>query len=162
MLNLEQLQVAVASAKRRFDIQREKYPDLDQKEYPAYKAYLVLSLPGGQVSIDSSPKDILTKFPAMVVDDRTKIKALAVLSRLRIMEWKGETGPEPEGLMEQWEQLAPQLQYDGTCQVEIRFKNLNFDLIWKLQVDDLVDRDLTPHTKASTRIILGTLAQFNS
>ena len=38
--------------------------------------------------------------------------------------------------------------------------DLKFDLVWKLQVDDLVDRDLTPQTKASICIVLGTLAQF--
>jgi hypothetical protein len=58
------------------------------------------------------------------------------------------------------DQLAPQLKYYGECQVEIRFNRLNYELIWKLQVDDLVCRNLTPQTKASIRIVLGTLAQF--
>jgi hypothetical protein len=44
--------------------------------------------------------------------------------------------------------------------VEIRFNDLTYDLVWKLQKDDLVDRDLTPQTKASICIVLGTLAQF--
>jgi hypothetical protein len=33
-------------------------------------------------------------------------------------------------------------------------------LVWKLQADELVDRNLTPQTKASIRIVLGTLAHF--
>lgn len=160
MLNYEQLQTAVAAAKQQFDLLRKKYPDLDQKERPTYKAYLVLALPTGQVRIDADPKDILSKFPAMVINDSVKTRALALLSRLRIIEWKNETTPETERLLKQWEQLAPQLKYDGNCQIEIRFKNLNYDLIWKLQTDELVDRNLTPQTKASIRIVLGTLAQF--
>jgi hypothetical protein len=58
------------------------------------------------------------------------------------------------------DELAPQLKYDEKCQVEIRFNRLNYALIWKLQADDLVDRKLTLQTKASIRIVLGTLAQF--
>ena len=59
-------------------------------------------------------------------------------------------------------QLVSQLQYDDRYQVEIRFQYLNYDLIWNLQVDDLIDCDLTPQGKASIRIILGTLGRFNS
>jgi len=56
--------------------------------------------------------------------------------------------------------LASGLQYDETCQAEIRFKDLDYELVWKLQVDDLIDRDLTPQGKANIRIVLGTLARF--
>ena len=117
MLNFDQLQVAVAAAKRQFDLIRKKYPDL--------KAYLVMSLPSGQTAIESSPAQILSEFPAMVIDDGT-----------------------------------PQRKYDEKCQVEIRFNDLNYNLVWKLQVDDLIDRNLTPQTKASIQIVLGTLAHF--
>jgi len=120
MLNFDQLQVAVAAAKRQFDLIRKKYPDL--------KAHLVMSLPGGQTGIDSSPPQILSEFPAMV--------AMAV------------------------EDGTHQCKYDGNTQVEIRFNDLKYDLIWKLQADNLVDRNLTPQTKASIQIVLGTLAQF--
>ena len=117
MLNFDQLQVAVAAAKRQFELIRKKYPNL--------KAYLVMSLPSGQTGIDSSPTQILSEFPAMVIED-------------------GSPGPK----------------YDEKTQVEIRFNDLKFDLVWKLQVDDLIDRNLTPQTKASIQIVLGTLAQF--
>jgi hypothetical protein len=122
MLNLNQLQFAVAAAKRQFDLIRKKYPALKAKDK---EAYLVMSLPSGQTGIDSSPTQILSEFPAMVVDD-------------------GTPGPK----------------YDEKTQVEIRFNDLKFDLVWKLQVDDLVDCNLTPQTKASIQIVLGTLAQF--
>ena len=161
MLNLDQLQVAVAAAKRQFDLIGKKYPDLKAK-LPNGKpaAVLVMSLPGGQTGIDSSPMQILSEFPAMVVDDSTKTSALNLLSCLKTLEPEAATGPETERLRKQLDQLAPQLKYDEKCQVEIRFNDLNYDLIWKLQADDLVDRNLTPQTKASIRIVLGTLAQF--
>ena len=74
MLSFDQLQIAVAAAKRRFDLIRKKYPGL--------KAYLVMSLPGGQTGIDSAPTQILSEFPAMVVDDNAKTSALDLLSRI--------------------------------------------------------------------------------
>ena len=154
MLSHDQLQVAVAAGKRQFDRIRQKYPDL--------KAYLVLSLPGGQTEIDSSPKQILSKFPAMVVDDSAKTNALDIISRLKTLEWQAKVGPETEQLINQLDQITARLKYDEKCQVEIRFKDLNYDLIWKLQMDDLVDRNLTPQSKASIRIVLGMLSRFVS
>ncbi len=150
MLNADQLQSAVAAAKQRFNLIRKKYPDL--------KAYLVLALPGGQTGIDSSPIQILSEFPAMVVDDSIKTGVLNLLPRLKQTE--SATGPDTERLKKELEQLVSQLKYDERCQVELRFHDLNYELIWKLQTDDLTDRNLTPQTKASIRIVLGTLAQF--
>jgi hypothetical protein len=161
MLNLDQLQVAVAAASRQFDLIGKKHPDLKAKLWNGKAAsVLVLSLPGGQTGIDSSPIQILNEFPAMVVDDNAKTSALNLLSRLKLLESEATAGPETERVKTQLNQLALQLKYDGECQVEIRFNRLNYDLIWKLQVEDLVNRNLTPQTKASIRIVLGTLAQF--
>jgi hypothetical protein len=161
MLSLDQLQVAVAAAKRQFDLLLKKHPDLAAK-FPHGKpvAFLVVSLPTGQTGIDSPLTHILNEFPAMVVDDSLKTKALNVLSRLKLSESEAATGPETERLRVQVDQLVSHLTYDGKCQVEIRFNRLNYDLTWKLQTDDLVHRNLTAQTKASIRIVLGTLAQF--
>jgi len=52
-------------------------------------------------------------------------------------------------------QLVHKLKYDEKCQIEIRFLDLKYDLVWKLQADDLIDRNLTPQTKASIRICSG-------
>ena len=148
-LNHEQFQVAVAGAIRHFSLIRKKYPDL--------KASLVLSWLGEQTKIDSSPKDILREFPALVVDDKAKARMLRFLN---------EPLPEKpsEAQKKQWSErlrdLAEDLKFDGNVQVDLRFHNLNYDLIWKLQSDDLVDRDLTPQTKASIRIVLGTVDHF--
>ena len=161
MLNLDQLQVAVAAAKRRFDLLQNKHPDLKAKLWNGEPvSHLVLSLPGGQTGIDSSPTQILREFPAMVVGDDAKASALNLLSRLKILDWKAITGPETERVKEQLTRVAPQLKYDEQCQVEIRFNDLTYDLVWKLQKDDLVNRDLTPQTKASICIVLGTLSRF--
>ena len=158
MLKQAQLQTAVASAKRRFEQISEKHPELKGRlPTGAPVASLVWSLPGGQTEIDSSPMQILTKFPAMVVESATKTSALNLLS----LQSKALSGAEAvQAIKQQLNTLLPQFDFDEKCQVEIRFNELRFDLIWRLQTDDLVDRDLTPQTKASIRIVLGTLAQF--
>ena len=166
MLNLDQFQSAVAAAKRRFDLLRQKHPDLNGPVDPIQKkrlkpiARLVLSLPGGQAELDSPPREILDKFPSMIADAEAKTNALCLLARLKELEDEAAAGPETARLKEQLQQLAARFQYDDQCQVELRFHDLNYELIWKLQADDLVDRNLTPQTKASIRIVLGTLAQF--
>jgi len=239
MLNYGQLQVAVAAAKRQFGLIRKKHPEL--------KAYLVLSLPGGQTGIDSSPAKILEEFPEMVADTATKHSALNLLEKKSQMEeslknpsapefdielkakikrasklldefraefgaklkslslrlnqpvfetkqyLKGLTDRELEAIAarglvaklteleqaekdakvledqkrrqlaalgKQCDEMASRLEYDGQCLVELRFSDLKYDLVWKLQRDDLVDRHRTPQTKASILIVLGTLAQF--
>jgi hypothetical protein len=113
MLSVDQLQIAVAAAKRRFDLIRKKYPGL--------KAYLVMSLPSGQTGIDSSPTQILSEFPAMVVDDDAKTSALVLLSRIEKSELQAATGSETERVRELLDRLASLLKYDEKCQVEIRF-----------------------------------------
>lgn len=79
MFTHNQVQIAVAAAKRQFDLIRKKYPDL--------QAYLVLSLPGGQTEVGSSPKEILKEFPSMVMDisdfRMPQIYGDEVLKRLR-------------------------------------------------------------------------------
>ena len=239
MLNFDQLQVAVAAAKRQFDRLRKKYPEL--------KAYLVLSLPGRQIGIESSPAEILRAFPEMVTGTAAKHSALKILEQQNHLEeslknpsspgfdaelkakikrasklqdefraefgaklkslsrhlnqpvfrtkeyLKGLTDPELQVLAgrqlvakladleqaeqdaknledqkrkeladvgKQFDQMASRLQYDESCQVELRFSDLKYELVWKLQMDDLVDRNLTPQTKASILIVLGTIAQF--
>jgi len=150
-LNYGQLQVSVANAIRQFSLIRKKYPDL--------KASLVLSLLGDQTKIDSSLKDILNEFPALVVDDKAKTRMLRFLNES--LPAKLSEGQKKQWL-EQLQELTDALKFDGNVQVDLCFQNLNYDLIWKLQSDDLVDRDLTPQTKASIRIVLGTISHFAS
>ena len=67
---------------------------------------------------------------------------------------------ELDELKKQLDRLGTRLRFVGHSQVELRFHELNYELIWKLQIDELVDRRLTPQTKASIRIVLGTLEHF--
>lgn len=63
-------------------------------------------------------------------------------------------------MQEQFENLAAELSFDGDCLVEIRFGALEYEFLWQLQSEELVDRALTLQTRASIRIVLCTLENF--
>ncbi len=56
--------------------------------------------------------------------------------------------------------LAPNLEVDWEVQIALRFGELDYELIERLQKDELIDRALTPQTGASIRIVLGTLVDL--
>lgn len=149
-VDLGQLQEAIADANRHFLLLRRKHPNL--------RAYLVLSLPGGQTGIDSAIEKMIDEFPTLMVAGKAKVQMLSFL--------KPPPPEKPtEAQKEQWsvrfQELANDLEFDGESQVEVRFHHLDYELIGKLQTDDLVDRVLTPQTRASIRIVLGTISHFS-
>jgi hypothetical protein len=117
--------------------------DLILKKYPYLEDRLVLSLPCGQTGID--PSGIAKEYRPKGID-------------------YGDWG-SPGRFM----QYATQLNPDEKYQIEIHFNGREYDLNWKLQVDDLLDRNLTPQTTAFLRLSLGpfdwmmdTLAEIHS
>ena len=126
-LDHPQLQAAVAAAKDRFGRIRAKYPKL--------KGYLVLSIPGKQTGIGSSPQDILANLPVIVVDDDAKS---ALRELIRKPPPKDASKAEKERWSDQTQELSTHLRYHGDCRVEIRFDQLDYELIWRLQSDELV------------------------
>lgn len=151
MLNYEQLQKAANAASQHFKLIRQKYP--------AIKAYLVYSSTAGQAMLGGSPAQILDEFPAMIFDDTYKTQAMPLLERSKI-----DSLPSREKMRvnEELAKIGRLFKFDGQSQVELRFSELNYKLIWQLQTDELVDRQLTPRTKASIRIVLGKVEQFTN
>ena len=148
-LNLSKFQDALAAASRHFAEIRKKYPTL--------RAYLVLSLRGGQTKLDNELADSIREFTSLLLDKPAKTKTLELIKKLKPKE---STKPEQIRLKDELKELGKALEFDGSVQVELRFHNLDYDLIWKLQSDDLVDRELTPQTRASIRIVLGSISNF--
>jgi hypothetical protein len=148
-LDLHQFRTAVAGAIHHFSRFRQKHPVL--------KAYLVLSLPGVQTKADSSLDEMLKEMPALLSDGDAKSRMTEFLRNAR---------PEASRLEEtaiwnaRFQDLTIPLEFKATVQAELRFQNLDHPLIWKLQSDELIARHLTPQTKASIRIVLGTLSHF--
>ena len=148
-LNLCKFQEALTAANRHFAEIRKKYPTL--------RAYLVLSLRGGQTKLDNELVDSIREFPSLLLDNPAKTKTLELIKKLKP---KDSTKPEQIQLNAELKEMTKDLEFDGRIQVELRFKDLDYDLIWELQSDALVDRELTPQTRASIRIVLGTLNHF--
>lgn len=151
MLDIIQFHFAVAAAKRRFD--------LIQKKYPGLKARLLLSQPGEQTGIDSSPAQIFRECPALVSPHaRLKNYMLETVSQLEELESASDASPEIDELRSDLEFLARASRFEENGQVEIYFDDPHNDLIEKLRADDLVGSHLPPN--ASGRMVLATLAQF--
>lgn len=148
-LDHDRFHAAVKAAKDRFSQLKEKHP--------ALKGYLVLSIPGKQAGIGSSPSEILDALPALIADDDAKEAYAACLDQQLP---KDASESQKQRAKERQEELSRSLNYDGRVRVEIRFDHLDYALIDRLQSDELVDRELTPQTPASIRIVLGTLAAF--
>jgi hypothetical protein len=149
-LDHDQFHAAVAAARERFAVIRKKYSDL--------KGYLVLAIPGEQTGIDSSAKEILGDLPTLLMDGTAKN---AFQEHLKSPPPKDASDKAKKEWDRQCEELVAELTYNGGARVELRFGNLDYALIAQLQADDLVDRELTPQTRASIRIVLGTLSSFS-
>jgi hypothetical protein len=148
-LDHDRFHAAVAAAKECFALVRKKYPSL--------KGYLVLAIPGKQTGIGSGAREINDYLPALLVDGAAKD---AFQELLKEPPPKDAGDRVKKAWDEQYRELAAELHYDGGVRIELRFDNLDYELIGQLQTDELVDRELTPQTRASIRIVLGTLAAF--
>ena len=149
-LDFSQFQESLAAANRHFTQIRKKYPSL--------RAYLVLSSRIGQTKPDSDLADLILEFPSLLLDSTAKTKTLGLIKKMKPKE---STKPDQIQLKDAFKERVQDLEFDGSVQVEIRFHDLDYDLIWKLQSDELVDRELTPQTRASIRIVLGTASRFS-
>jgi hypothetical protein len=154
MLTFAQLQTVITNAHKRFSHIKAKYPNL--------KAYLVFANPPAQTEINSSPEQILTDFPDMVADCESKQHCQTLQTRYKAIKDQPGLSDEAVIIRNHIAKLTKDFTYHTTPRIELRFVNLPYETIWKLQTDDLVDRNLTPQTRASIRIILGTVADFIS
>jgi hypothetical protein len=63
---------------------------------------------------------------------------------------------------DRFQKLAKALEFKVETQIEIRFKSLDYGLVWMLQADELVNRTLTSQSKASIRIVLETISSMQA
>jgi hypothetical protein len=133
-------------------------------EFPDLKPYLVFSSINGQAFVGSSLPEILTEYPAMCMDtpELGKAKALVrAMEKLRNPNASPDPGKERTQLERQLTSLEHAIVFNDDVQVELRFAVLKYEQIFALQQHPLVDRDLTPQTHASIRIVLGTLKRLS-
>ena len=159
-MNTEELKIAVLRALDLFKMLRDKYP--------ALAGDLVFSSPRGQCHLTTNVLVIFKTFPDMISDSPQKEKASGIVQSIVVLEKerKNSTADVKDKISEKIKKLTGEvnplldfLEFRDDTFVEIRFdaKKVNLSLIFELQKDELVSQVHTPQTKASIRIVLGTL-----
>ncbi len=149
MIRIEGLEEAVAASKGVLAKLQSEYPDM--------RAYLVLAHRGQQTELTSDPIRILEDCESMMVSDDIKREALRLLSEKRRLESAAASEKAIQPVIKALAARGRELRFVPEIQIEIRFHVLRYALVWALQSNPLVDRELTPQTRASIRIVLGTL-----
>ena len=155
------LRNAISEASKRLRALRGTYPGLDP--------YLVIATRTSQQGVDETPSSLLRNLRDAFVDDAARREGLSILAKTKEIEARLEQGArgadraeagrlELASLVAAWTALEPSLRLQEDLRLELRFGRLLYPLIWKLQQDPLVDRELTPQTEASIRIVMGTIA----
>lgn len=149
-IDVSLLREALAQSQIRFSLLKERYPRL--------RGWLVLSNPTGQSDIGGDWVVMLGAFPGLFHDTPAKTSALALLGTVGDLN-----DPERKRKLDaRMETLSSGMQVDGSCRVEIRFDHLDYKLIRELLSDKLVDQVLTSQSRASIRIVLGTVSGLAS
>lgn len=155
-MNLNKLKVVVDNSNAIFKKLKTKYPNLD--------GYLVFSSPYGQCELVANPAEILNSFPQMVVDCRQKGKGIQLYEKINSIEEKNRANrgnpKSTEDLRQQLDEVVKNLELKEDTFVEIRFRRADWGLIFKLQQDELISQQHTLQTKASIRIVLGTIEEL--
>ncbi|MGV8058589.1 MAG: hypothetical protein AB2L12_11275 [Smithellaceae bacterium] len=154
---IDQLKIALEKAHRILKVIKIKYIGLS--------GYLVFTSQSGQCYATIDLMEILKDCPDMIEESAAKEKALAINKTLNAIKKEGKaiTGSSSK-LYENWEnamtesiKVMDELAIKDDILVELRFTKANLPLIHELKKDKLVSALHTPQTKASIRIVLGTL-----
>jgi hypothetical protein len=152
-MNLSGLQTAVEKSTSLFKKLKDRYKSLF--------GYLVFSSPRGQCELTNNIADILNYFPRMIIDCKQKDKGLQLLQKINDIEVEnkksGSKSKSTEQLRQQLDEIVKSLEVHEATFVEIRFKGIDYNMLTELQKDELVSQEHTPQTKASIRIVLGTI-----
>lgn len=117
--------------------------------YPELKPYLVMCYHGTQIDIPNNPLSVLIQGPRMVADDHSKQAAIELLQRLDNARIKFR-----DELERQLNALSKEFRFVSDITFEIRFERLVYESIWWMQLDSAIDKERTPQSKASIRIVL--------
>lgn len=150
LIGLEGLETAVAAGKDIIVQLKGECPDLE--------AYLVLAHRGQQCDLTTNPIHVLENADQMVADDIAKRDVLRLLVDMKRLESTGANKRDLPAVQKALLARGRDLRFLPEVQIEIRFHTLRYSLVWALQANPLVDRELTPQTQASIQIVLGNLA----
>jgi hypothetical protein len=143
-----------------------------KKKHTGINGYLVFSSPYGQCEITSNMSTIMEEFPEMVYDSIHKKKACELVQIIRglreeiehtyVRKAKDDLRKKMDDHLERLRQLAenPEVEVMEDTFVEIRFNVLDYKIIDELRKDPIISLEHTPQTRASIRIVLGTLDEL--
>lgn len=155
-MNINKLKVVVEKSNAVFEKLKIKYPKLD--------GYLVFSPPFGKCELTNNMAELLKKYPQIIVDCKRKDKGLQLLQKIAEIESENKKNINKPKSFEKYKiqltEVINDLEIKEDTFVEIRFKNTDLDLIFELQKDELISQKHTPQTKASIRIVLGTIEEL--
>lgn len=121
------------------------------------KAYLVLALRNMQTEDIQSWDSILRTFPHFITGgpDAETLRQL-----IRAPKPKDPSLEELAQHRNHFQRCAETTTYRPDALIELRFHDLDYTLLDQLRQDPLIDQTFTPKTRASIRIVLGTLWTF--
>jgi len=149
-MDLDHLIMAIERAKHTMKALSDKYGNR--------KDYLVFSSRYGQCELTADAKKILSDFPEMIVDTPGRERALQLIKTEKKSEDKEKDDHSVQANYES--SLLGKLEFRNDTFVEIRFTDRKLESIFAMQKDPLVSQEHTPQTRASIRIVLGTLEEL--
>ncbi len=140
----------LAEADSRLSVLRDRYRSLGP--------HAVLAHGGIQIEPGTDLVKLIKDVPRLFADNPAKSEIIGLLDK------KGESGKSTPGEKKnnaaRIEERVPLLLIDGRFQVELRFRHLDYQAIWALKADPLVDQHLTSRSRASIRVVLMSLSGF--
>ncbi len=136
--------------------------------YPRLAAWLVFALGADQVDLFSDVPTILATFPGVFDASVHRRAAEALAKRIADADRRladltqAERRKQQQYMAFRLATLEAKLTISPNVLVELRFETLEYALIDELRQDSLVDRERTPQTRASIRIVLGTARELGA
>ena len=158
LVNFEQLTSVDAAAKDILKKLKEKYVGLDSSlVYASRLGQAPLGTNAKGILIGHVAKGKLQAFRDMVLESDSKAKALKALSE---RDHYKEGTPDYKEIDAEIDGFCSCVEFDEQVQVQLRFGELKYEQLWQLQSDELVDQALTPKSKSSIQIVLGSLKEL--
>ena len=168
-MNKNDLNIVIENAKSIFEEITKKYNLMRKKDW---EEYLVFSSPYGQCEITLSMQKILEEFPEMVHDSIHKKRACDLIQGIRNLKGeidrtfaaksKSDLKKKMDNDVKSLTQIAENFEFEvmEDTFVEIRFNALNYNIIDELRKYPIISLKHTPQTRASIRIVVGTLKEL--
>lgn len=157
-MRISELNIPFANAQNIFRRLKSKYPTLD--------AYIVVGTQYGQTEPVPDGFKFLEHIPSAFVDSLERKEALILYDTYKELSRRNRDLKNAfiKSLSDQCRDrlalLLSTMEIMESVQLQLRFGDLDYDLISILQSDSLIDQALTPQSRGSIKIVLGTLSSL--